>query len=216
MIEKNTKYNTLIALLSLLLLSLSFTFNSEPPVYLKGTWINHTPSGFSMIEIRDTNDITFTIFVDRQKDLGKKQVDRFWYYKSKASMGNWNNKMIWILTDHYRFDFNINGDSLIEFDKMGVQGIFIKVETDEQKSFKQFNGSNINGSLDWVSTNEHFTLNKSYFQFTSIPSSASDNKKFGEIAEVGDSIFKPAQTDTLILIKKSEQKMYKFPFVRYD
>lgn len=195
---------------------ITFGFCSDTPTLLKGTWIHHTPHGYSMIEIRDTNDITYTSFVDRQRQTGKKYADRYWFYKSKARMGYWNDKMIWILTDDFRFDFNINGDSLVEVDKMGVQGVFLKMETDNQKAFKNFYRSDINGTLDWVSPSEHFTSGKNYYQFKSIPCTASENKKFGEIAEAGDSIFKPALKDTLILIKKTEQKTYKFPFEKFE
>lgn len=212
---KTQSKSLLIGCLSAFIL-LSFVSDIPTLGSLKGTWIYHNKYGYSMIEIRDTNDVVYTSYIDRQKQTGKKQSDRYWFYKSKARLGFWNEKTIWILTDKLRFDYKIHGDSLIEFDKMGEQGIFIKVETDDQKVYKRFNTSSINGRIDWLSSNEHFTSKKIYYQFQSIACPSSGGKRFGEVAAVGDSIYKPAQADTLILIKQTEHKQYKFPFIQFN
>ena|ERR1700744_4915147 len=95
---------------------------------LNGTWIHHDPVGFSLIEIKDTDSVTFYGFTDRQKRTNRKlEENRYWFYKSKAKMGYWNSNSIWISTDKFRFDYRINGDTLIEYDKMGDQGKFVKV-----------------------------------------------------------------------------------------
>ena len=126
---------------------------------------------------------------------------------------------IWISTDKFRFDYKLSGDTLIEFDKMGVQGKFIKVYTDEQKAYITFNAAIFKGEITYVNKvdpAEYFVLNNldNEFSFTSIPNENSDNKQFTDLAAPGDSIIKTQFSDTLILIKKQTRKLYKFAFVQ--
>jgi hypothetical protein len=195
---------------------------------LHGTWVRHNKTGFTLIEIKDTSYVLYYQFLDRQMDLAKPTSDRFWYYKSKATMGYLNSPAnpykadvdIWIGTDKFRFDYKLKGDTLIEFDKMGEQGIFIKVQTDEEKAFKDFNAANLNGKIKYVTKvdpSEFFSLeNKDWeYSFMSTPSSASNNKTFSDVAEVGDSIIKPSYGDTLTLYKKDSKQYFKFSFVQH-
>lgn len=107
---------------------------------LHGTWVRHNKTGFTLIEIKDTSNILYYQFLDRETELGKPTSDRYWYYKSKATMGFWNSPDnpykadvdIWIATDQFRFDYKLKGDTLIEFDKMGNQGRFVKVYNDNK------------------------------------------------------------------------------------
>ncbi|HYH15751.1 MAG TPA: hypothetical protein VD794_11050 [Flavisolibacter sp.] len=100
-----------------------------------GTWVNHDSVGFSLIEINDTADITYYSFLDRAKELKAPVKDRYYHYRSKGKMGIWANwkpdTAIWIKTDRYRLDFIVKKDTLIEFDKTGQQGVYIKVKNDE-------------------------------------------------------------------------------------
>lgn len=98
---------------------------------LIGTWVRYNRSGFTLIEIKDTSNVLYYQFIDRQIETDKPSNDRFWYYKSKATMGYWNNSAIWIATDKFRFDYKLKGRILVEFDKMGDQGTFVEVRTDE-------------------------------------------------------------------------------------
>jgi hypothetical protein len=194
---------------------------------LHGTWVRHNKTGFTLIEIKDTSNVLYYQFLDRQVDLGKPTSDRFWYYKSKATMGYWNSPSnpyktdvdIWIATDKFRFDYKLKGDTLIEFDKMGDQGTFIKVQTDEEKAFKDFNAANLKGKITYVTKvdlSEFFVLDNVdwEYSFTSTPSSASNNKTFSDVAAIGDSIIKPPFADTLTLYKKDGKQYFKFAFVR--
>src|SRR5260370_3696992 len=58
---------------------------------LQGTWVLHNKKGFVLIEVIDTATVLYYSFGDR-----KPEPDRFYYYKSKARMGYWNSKTIWI------------------------------------------------------------------------------------------------------------------------
>ena len=58
---------------------------------------------------------------------------------------------IGIKTDNYRFDYEVIGDTLIELEKTGYGGKFIKVYTDEEKAFKYFNSINLKGLVAFVS-----------------------------------------------------------------
>jgi hypothetical protein len=74
--------------------------------------------------------------MDRKADIDTITTDRYWYYKSTAKMGFWNHPGnryqadvdIWVETKKIRFDFRVNGDTLIERDKMGDQGKYIKIK----------------------------------------------------------------------------------------
>ena len=186
---------------------------------LHGTWFRQSKYSFTLIEIKDTSNVLYYQVLDRQADIDTIISDRFWYYKSKATMGYWDKNAIWISTDKFRFDYRINGDTLIEFDKMGDQGKFIKVYTDEQKAYKVFNEVAFKGEITHlvkVDPAEYFVLNNidNEFSFTSIANSNSDNKQFTDLAAIGDSVFKTQFNDTLTLIKRQTNKSYKFGFVQ--
>lgn len=101
---------------------------------LHGTWVRHNRSGFTLIEIKDTSNVLYYQLADRKVDIDTITTDRYWYYKSKGTIGYRDSLTIWISTDKFRFDYKIKGDTLMEFDKMGDQGTFIKVYTDEEKA----------------------------------------------------------------------------------
>lgn len=46
-------------------------------------------------------------------------------------MGYWNSSTIWIATGKFRFDYKLKEHTMVEFDKMGDQGTFFEVRTDE-------------------------------------------------------------------------------------
>jgi len=110
---------------------------------LQGTWIRKGKDGFTLIEIKDTANVLYYQVIDRKAEIDTITTDRYWYYKSKAKFGYWDSSTIWIGTSKYRFDYRLRGDTLIEFDKMGEQGKFIKVYTDEEKELdRSSTGSN--------------------------------------------------------------------------
>ena len=186
---------------------------------LHGTWFRQNKYGFTLIEIKDTSNVLYYQVSDRQADVDTIKPDRFGYYKSKANMGYRNKNSIWIQTQKFRFDYKLQGDTLIEYDKMGDQGIFIKVFTDEQKAYQTFNATTLNGKITFVNKvyeSEYFVLNNidNEFSFTSITNSNSDNKQFTDLATIDDSVIKAQFSDTLTLIKQQTKKSYKFGFVR--
>lgn len=194
---------------------------------LRGTWVRHNKTGFTLIEIKDTSDVLYYQFLDKEADLSKPTSDRYWYYKSKATMGYWtspNNPYktdgdIWIATDKFRFDYKLKGDTLIEFDKMGDEGTFIKVQTEEEKAFKDFNAADLKGKIKYVTKvdpSEFFILDNIdwEYSFTSVASNSSNNRTFSEVAAIGDSIIKASFADTLTLYKKEGKQHFKFIFVR--
>ena len=105
---------------------------------LQGTWVRHNKEGFTLIEIIDTSNVMYYQLMDRKFNDDTIIKDRYRFYKSNATMGYWNNSSnpykanvdFWISTDKFRFDYIIKADTLIEFDKMGDQGKFIKVAND--------------------------------------------------------------------------------------
>ena len=186
---------------------------------LHGTWVRQSKDGFTLIEIEDTSNILFYGFADRGVRLDTIPNMRYWYYKSKATLGYWDSSTIWISTDKFRFDYKVKGDTLIEFDKMGDQGDFIKVYTDEERAFKEFNAANLKGKITYVAKvkpSEFFVLDNVDWQysFTSIATKLSNNKIFSDFAAIGDSVIKPAFVDTLTCYKKDTNQYFKFAFVQ--
>ena len=183
-----------------------------------GTWFRQNKYGFTLIE-KKTHQTFYIIRFQTDKQILTllRQTD----------FGIINQKLLWVIgtkmqfisTDKFRFDYKLNGDTLIEFDKMGDQGSFIKIYTDEQKAYKIFNDATFKGEITHVvkvDPSEYFVLNNidNEFSFTSIPNSNSDNKQFTDLAAIGDTIIKSQFSDTLTLIKKQTKKFYKFGFVR--
>ena len=186
---------------------------------LRGTWVRQNKEGFTLIEIKDSSNILYYDFLDREADLQKPTSDRFWYYKSQATLGYWDSSLIWIATDKFRFDYKLKGDTLIEVDKMGDQRTFIKVYTEEQKAFKDFNEADLKGKITYikrVDPSEFFILDNVdwEYSFTSVASGTPDNKTFSGIATIGDSIMKPPYADILTLYKRDSKQYLKFAFVR--
>jgi hypothetical protein len=106
--------------------------------HIQGSWVRHDKEGFTLIEVIDTSSVLYFQFIDRKVQDIAATENRYWYYKSKATAGYWNSPNnlfktsadIWIQTDRFRFDYKISGDTLIEVDKMGDQGKFVKVNPD--------------------------------------------------------------------------------------
>jgi hypothetical protein len=184
---------------------------------LHGTWVRRIKGALTLIEIKDTSDVHYYEFADMSAGKGRTNANP-WYYISKGRIGYWDSKTIWIGTDKFRFDYKLKGDSLIEFDKMGDQGIFIKLHTDQEKAFIKFNQTRLQGKITYlnkVDSSELFGLDNIYkeFSFTSIAGSASGNKSFSELAAIGDSIIKPAGADSLTLYKKDSGLYFRLSFV---
>lgn len=96
---------------------------------LSGTWVRHNTQGFAIIEIRDSNDITYYQMIDRKVYIDTITHDRYYFYKSAASMGM-SDTAIWVQTDRFRFDYRLRNDSLIEFDNSGELGAFVRVHVE--------------------------------------------------------------------------------------
>ncbi|HYE54513.1 MAG TPA: hypothetical protein VD996_06705 [Chitinophagaceae bacterium] len=196
------------------------TGNSRPPETVKpadtakytglqGTWIMHKKNGFTLIEIKDTAHVLYYAFYNRGNEK--------WYYRSNARMGYWRDKMIWIATDKFRMDYKISGDTLIEYDKMGEQARLIRVYTEDELAFHNFDAANLNGELTHVvkvDTREDIVVKDTSYSFTSVATNATGSRHFAELATVGDSIIKPAYADTIVLYKKHNKQYFKFRIVR--
>ncbi len=85
-----------------------------------------------------------------------------------------------------------------------------------QKDFKNFNTNLVSGEISFVGTWQHgagFKLkgeNIVHVFYPYIDKSLNNNHIFTSFASVGDSVFKPAYSDTLYLIKSG--KIFKYTF----
>ncbi|WP_396145937.1 hypothetical protein [Flavobacterium sp.] len=95
---------------------------------VRGTWICHNNKGFKILEIESNSNVSYSEFVDRKALIDSIKKERYWLYNSKAKLDFVDSTRISILTDKYRFDYKINKDTLIEYDKMGNQDKLIKVK----------------------------------------------------------------------------------------
>src|ERR1041384_1355237 len=55
---------------------------------LQGTWVRLNKQGFTLIEIKDTSNISYYQLIDRRA-AGDTINTKYWYYKSRATMGYW-------------------------------------------------------------------------------------------------------------------------------
>lgn len=97
-----------------------------------GTWTQYSKYGFTLIEITDSTHVTYYQVADQRELNDTISHNRYWYYKSAAKMGYWgkDSTNIWIRTDRFRFDYRVERDgSFREYDKMGDQGLFVKMPT---------------------------------------------------------------------------------------
>jgi hypothetical protein len=85
----------------------------------------------------------------------------------------------------------------------------------DKRKFEAFYDANLNGKLINLSKDKgatDFEVNNNEQQFSFVPIDA-DNKYLPEFALPGDSIYKPAKSDTLKLVHKG--KTYLFTFKKF-
>lgn len=99
---------------------------------LRGTWVRHGKVGFTLIEIQDTAHAIYCTFADRKSIFDTITHNRFYYDKAKVSMGLWHqdSTQIWLYLakEGVRLDYRVQGDTLVEYDKMGPQNYYTKVQ----------------------------------------------------------------------------------------
>ena len=119
---------------------------SKKEFFLSGSWIYHDNAKFELIEIKDTNDVLYYAYTNRKKETGIEDKD--WLYKSKARISVFKAKDSWLeksglftfepddriislQTEKYRIDYAVKKDTLIEFDKMGIQKRLVRLKPDQ-------------------------------------------------------------------------------------
>jgi hypothetical protein len=86
------------------------------------------------------------------------------------------------------------------------------------KRFDEFFNSNLNGEIQKIGIKHHgvaLKINNEENEYVFYPytSDLNDKNVFNYFANVGDTILKPSNTDTLILIKQN--KRYKYTFQKF-
>lgn len=97
---------------------------------------------------------------------------------------------------------------------------YFMTEIHTRENFSTFNSAKLNGKISYLRSSksgEGFILEDSRKMYTivSIRSSLNDFNRFGNVAEVGDSLSKPSFYDTLFLFKKNSMKIYAFTFNKF-
>lgn len=105
----------------------------------QGTWIKKSKEGFTLIDVEDSMHVYFYNYYDRPTEGDTTASDNYYYSKDIGRMGFFDSTTIWIAVYGVRLDYRIDGDTLIEFDKMGDQEKFIKVYTNKQKEDRKVN-----------------------------------------------------------------------------
>lgn len=87
-----------------------------------------------------------------------------------------------------------------------------------KSEFKDFYRSDIVGTISCKtyagSSGAYFCVDDERYNFHPYTSDLNDNKIFEYLAEPGDSIYKPAYSDTLLLIK--EGRKYRYTFIKIE
>ncbi|GAA4053654.1 hypothetical protein GCM10022409_45780 [Hymenobacter glaciei] len=100
---------------------------------LAGTWVGRRKDGFDLLKIKLDSTGTYTTFIDRNQTPGLlPDTLRYFLYESPVHVTYTprtprHQATASVLTCKFRFDYNVEADTLIEIDKMGVQGKFIRV-----------------------------------------------------------------------------------------
>ncbi|GGG47594.1 hypothetical protein [Hymenobacter glacieicola] len=104
---------------------------------LEGTWIGHDKGGFTLVKIKADSTGTYTTFTDREKEIGASfPADRYFFYESAIKVTyeptKYHQPKVSVHTNKFRFDYYLSGDTLIEYDKMGLQGTLVRMKLKQQ------------------------------------------------------------------------------------
>ena len=94
---------------------------------LSGTWIHHNEAGFTLIDIKDSLNVKYYSFLNLEIETKRHVTDKYGYYFSESKVDYNKPPYFSILTSHFRFDYRLIGDTLIEFDKTGDQKRFLRL-----------------------------------------------------------------------------------------
>lgn len=100
---------------------------------LAGTWVGQRKDGFDLVKISLDSTGTYTLFADKKQLGGVSPSDtsRYFLYESpikvKYEPDSPYQTKVSIQTTRFRFDYDLEADTLIEVDKMGVQGKLVRV-----------------------------------------------------------------------------------------
>ncbi|GAA4384658.1 hypothetical protein GCM10023186_27230 [Hymenobacter koreensis] len=86
---------------------------------------------FTVVEIDSDSNGTYTLFLDYRQE-----IPEYWkpgdvpysLYKSPIQVRVPEPNRVQIYTQHFRFDYYLDGDTLQEFDKMGLQKKLVRIE----------------------------------------------------------------------------------------
>jgi hypothetical protein len=101
---------------------------------LAGTWVGQRKDGFDLLKIPNDSTGFYTRFTDR-KQWRNAVADtlRYGLYEAPVrveySPNSRPHPKVAIYTGYFRFDYNLVADTLIEVDKMGLQGKLFRVRS---------------------------------------------------------------------------------------
>jgi hypothetical protein len=104
---------------------------------LAGTWVGQRKDGFDLVKIAPDSTGTYTHFTDRKQWGGITPDDtmRYFLYESPIRVKYEPNSpyqtKVAIHTSRFRFDYELVADTLIEIDKMGVQGKLVRIRPEK-------------------------------------------------------------------------------------
>lgn len=101
---------------------------------LEGTWVGHDKGGFTLVKIKGDSTGTYTKFTDREKAIGATSpADRYYFYESDIKVTyepeKYHQPKVAVHTTKFRFDYYLNGDTLLEYDKMGLQDTLLRLKS---------------------------------------------------------------------------------------
>jgi len=104
---------------------------------LAGTWVGQRKDGFDLVKINLDSTGTYTLFADKKQlgGIAPDDTSRYFLYESpikvKYELGTIYQTKVTIQTSRFRFDYDLEADTLIEIDKMGVQGKLVRVRPEQ-------------------------------------------------------------------------------------
>lgn len=94
---------------------------------IAGTWTMEKDTLITVIQIKDRFNVKLYTYNKREIKSKNLAIKKCTDSPPNATMGYWSNHAIWIKFDkYYRFDYNLDGENLIEVDKTGPRGVYKK------------------------------------------------------------------------------------------
>ena len=204
--------------------------NKDNEFSLRGIWIYQDSTTFELFEIIDSSSVKYYGYANHEPRTKKYGNNSYWFDTSKCQISFLQYGYVSIKTSSFRYYFRKTGDTLILQAECGDWNRFIRVHTEDEKAFMYFYSNDIKGivqrgqSDSFLFVTKRLLTNprknpkedfKNYlfeYDFSDLEKTFKNYNTLNKLASDGDSIIKPAFSDTLVLLKSKTKEYIKIAF----